>query len=217
MFLQVNVSGEETETLLSLIMKGGWIMIPLFILSIIAVYIMIERYLTLRAAYTKDNSFLNEIKDKVKQGDINSAMEIAESVNTPLGRMIEKGLSRIGAPLKTIETSIENTGKVEIDRLEKNLSTLATIAGAGPMIGFLGTVMGMIQVFMGIKSIGFADVGEMSGGIYEAMVTTAAGLIVGLIAYISYNWLTARVQKTVQQMEHSAIDFVELLQDPQGK
>ena len=202
-------------TLYDLVMAGGWVMIPLFLLSIAAVYILIERYLTINKASKGSTKFVEEVKEKVAAGKIEEAKLIASKLHTPASKMIAKGLSRIGSPLKTIEASIENVGKLEINRLEKNLSILATISGAAPMIGFLGTVMGMIQAFISIaQEEGTVSPKLLSAGIYEAMITTAAGLIVGIIAYVAYNYLSTQIQKIIHAMEYSAIEFVELLQDP---
>ena len=215
MLLQVKTASAGVD-FKDLIIAGGWIMIPLFILSIAAVYILVERFMTIKAAYTTSDNFLEDVKRLVKDGEVDQAKTMCEQVETPLARMIGKGVSRIGLPVKKIEASIENVGKIEVDKLEKNLSILGTIAGVGPMIGFLGTVIGMIGAFISIAEAGTADVVQMSGGIYEAMVTTAAGLIVGVVAYVSYNYLINKVQKIVQQMEHSAIECIELLEEPQS-
>lgn len=202
-------------TLYDLVMAGGWVMIPLFLLSIVAVYIFVERYLTINNASKGSTKFVEEVKEKVASGKIDEAKLIASKYNSPAAKMISKGLSRIGSPLKTIEASIENVGKLEINRLEKNLSILATISGAAPMIGFLGTVMGMIQAFISIaQEEGTVSPKLLSAGIYEAMITTAAGLIVGIIAYVAYNYLSTQIQKVIHAMEYSSIEFVELLQDP---
>lgn len=207
----------ESVGLWQLILAGGWVMIPLFILSLISVYLFVERFLTVKAANKISPNFVENVKSDVLSGNIDDALSLCVSENTPASRMIEKGISRIGSPLKDIEAAIENVGKIEINRLEKNLSSLATIAGVGPMIGFLGTVMGMIQAFITINNEGVANVASMSKGIYEAMVTTAGGLIVGVIAYIAYNYLTAAVQKVIHKMEHASIEFIDLLQEPSKK
>ncbi len=206
---------EATElTLLDLIFKGGWVMIPLLILSIVSIGLFIERLLTISAAKKMSKTFMDNVKENVLSGNISKARKLCQIENTPIARMIEKGISRIGSPLKDIEVAIENSGKIEVNRLEDNLSTLATIAGAGPMIGFLGTVIGMINSFMVMAQKGGADVAGMAGGIYEAMITTAGGLIVGLIAYMAYNYLTSLLQKIVYNMEYTSIDFIDLLQEP---
>lgn len=212
-----NLPDEATKlTLFDLITKGGWIMVPLFLMSFAAIYLFVERLLTIKAASKMSETFMGEIKEKVLAGDIEGAKARCEDEGSPISRMIHKGITRIGNPLKDIEVAIENTGKVEINRLEKNLPVLATIAGAAPTIGFLGTVIGMIQAFIEMDKAKTADVSKMAGGIYEAMITTAAGLIVGLIAYIAYNYLSSVLQKVIHNMEHNSVDFIDLLQEPQS-
>lgn len=205
----------DNKSLLDTIKEGGLTMIPLFLMALIAIAILIERLLTLNGASKNVAPFMAQIKELVLAKNINGALELSEKEGTPLSRMINKGLRRLGSPLKTIEESIETVGKIEIDRLEKNLSFLATIAGAAPMIGFLGTVLGMMQTFDVIANEANQDVGDMASGISMAMVTTAAGLIVGIIAYISYNFLSNKVQKIVHNLEHSSVDFLDVLHEPQ--
>lgn len=198
-----------------LAMKGGPIMIPIGICSVIAIYILIERLLTISRASKNPESFMDRIKEMVTRGDVAGARALCNQFDTPVARMIEKGLSRLGSPLKTIEATIENFAKIELFKLEKNLSVLATIAGAAPMMGFLGTVMGMVQAFISIaQEEGTISPKLLSNGIYEAMITTVAGLIVGIIAYLSYNFLVTRVSKLVHRMEYSAIEFIDILQEP---
>ncbi len=224
MLLQIATTGaenlvensKETITIFSLLLKGGYMIIPILILWIAGVYIFVERVLTIRNASKTPENFREEIRMKVKHGDISGAKLLCAQVGTPIAKMIEKGISRIGSPLKNIEVSIENIGKIEIYKLEKHLSLLATISGAAPMIGFLGTVTGMIQAFISIaQEEGAVSPKLLSSGIYEAMVTTAAGLFVGILAYLGYNYLVARVQKVIHTMEYNSIDFIDLLQEPQ--
>jgi biopolymer transport protein ExbB len=199
----------------NLVMAGGPLMIPLVICSIIAIYIFVERLLTVNRANVSSDSFMGKIKELVVRGDINGAKVLCAQYDTPVARMIEKGVSRIGSPLKNIEASIENVGKIEVFRLEKNLSVLATIAGAAPMIGFLGTVIGMVSAFIAIaQEEGSVSPKLLADGIYTAMVTTVAGLIVGIIAYLGYNFLVTRVSKVIHRMEYSSIEFIDLLQEP---
>jgi len=212
-------SVEETLSILELITTGGIggiiIMITLFILSVIAVYIFIERYLTIKRASQEDVNFMNEIKDFIHDGKIEAARSLCKSTTTPIARMIEKGVNRIGKPLGDIAAAIENTGKLELFKLEKNLATLATISGAAPMIGFLGTVIGMILAFHEMASAGGnIDVEMLAEGIYTAMVTTVAGLVVGIIAYIAYNLLVAKVEKVVFKMEARTTEFLDILNEP---
>ncbi len=217
MFLQIAPEGAaESVSVLELLLNGGYMMIPIFILWILAIYIFVERLLTIKAASKTPENFQNQIRNRVLAGDVQGARMLCSETDTPVARMIEKGVSRIGSSLKTIEVSIENIGKIEIYRLEKNLSSLATISGAAPMIGFLGTVTGMIQAFIAIaQEEGAVSPKLLSSGIYEAMITTAAGLFVGIFAYLGYNYLVARVSKLVHAMEYTAVDFVDLLQEPQ--
>lgn len=212
----VTVSGGEgTVSILDLIFAGGFMMIPLFLLSILAVYIFIERTLTIRKAARTPNQFIEKIRNLVLAGDINGAKLLCAQTDSPVAKMIEKGISRIGSPLKNIEVSIENVGRIEIYKLEKGLSLMATISGAAPMLGFLGTVTGMIQAFIAIaQEEGSVSPKLLSGGIYEAMVTTAAGLAIGIVAYLGYNYLVSQVQKVIHKMEYSSIDFIDLLQEP---
>lgn len=210
-------AGDATISIFDLLLKGGYMMYPIFLLSIVAVYIFVERLLTLRKAAETPTGFIDKIKNLVLSGDVQGAQLICAQTDTPISRMIEKGLSRIGSPLKNIEVSIENVGKIEIYKLEKNLGFLATISGAAPMLGFLGTVLGMIQAFIAIaQEEGSVSPKLLSEGIYEAMITTAMGLFVGILAYLGYNYLVTRVQKVVHSMEFSSIDFIDLLQKPKS-
>lgn len=219
MLLQIEpTEGLETITVLELLLNGGYMMIPILLLWVGAIYIFVERLLLIRHSSATPADFKDRIRSLVLSGDVAGARMLCAQTDTPVARMIEKGITRIGSPLKNIEVSIENTGKIEIYRLEKNLSLLATISGAAPMIGFLGTVTGMIQAFIAIaQEEGAVSPKLLSSGIYEAMVTTAAGLFVGILAYLGYNYLVAKVQKLVHTMEYTSIDFVDLLQEPQKK
>ncbi|MCW5912197.1 MAG: MotA/TolQ/ExbB proton channel family protein [Cyclobacteriaceae bacterium] len=208
-------AADQSISLMSLVLAGGPLMIPLAICSVIAIYIFVERVLTVNKANVSSDVFMGRIKELVLKGDINGAKVLCAQHDTPVARMIEKGVSRIGSPLKTIEASIENVGKIEVFRLEKNLSVLATVAGAAPMIGFLGTVMGMVSAFIAIaQEEGSVSPKLLADGIYTAMVTTVAGLIVGIIAYLGYNYLVTRVSKVIHKMEYSSIEFIDLLQEP---
>lgn len=205
----------ESVSLIDLLFEGGFMMIPIIVLSGMAVYIFVERLLTIKKASQTSPQFMEKIKRHVASGDINGARLLCTDENTPISKMIEKGISRIGSPLKNIEVAIENVGKIEVYNLEKNLSVLATIAGAAPMLGFLGTVTGMIQAFIAIaQQEGTVSPKLLSSGIYEAMITTASGLMVGIVAYLGYNYLVTRVQKLIHHMEYSSIDFIDLLQEP---
>ena len=207
---------DESISVLDLAIQGGFMMIPIVILSVIAIYFFFERLMIINKANQNPDHFMNRVKESVLRGDINGAKMLCAQQDSPVARMIQKGLSRIGSPLKNIEASIENVGKLEIFKLEKNLSSLATIAGAAPMMGFLGTVIGMVQAFMAIaQEEGSVSPKLLSSGIYTAMITTVAGLIVGIIAYLAYNFLVTRVQKVIHKMEYTSIEFIDLLQEPQ--
>jgi biopolymer transport protein ExbB len=213
------VPEEKTLTLWELVSSGGIggavIMSTLLVLSIIAVYIIIERFLAIKRASKEDANLMNQVKDHILDGKIDSAKSICASNNSPVARMIEKGITRIGKPLQDIGTAVETTGKLELNKLEKNLSTLATISGAAPMIGFLGTVIGMILVFHEMSTGGGGvDLNTLSEGIFTAMMTTVAGLVVGIIAYIGYNTLVARVEKIVFVMEARTTEFLDILHEP---
>lgn len=207
---------DESISVLDLAIQGGFMMIPIFILSVIAIYLFFERLMIINKANQSPDIFMNRVKELVLRGDINGAKLLCAQQDSPVGRMIQKGLSRIGSPLKNIEASIENVGKLELFKLEKNLSSIATIAGAAPMMGFLGTVIGMVQAFIAIaQEEGSVSPKLLSSGIYTAMITTVAGLIVGIMAYLAYNFLVTRVQKVVHKMEYTSIEFIDLLQEPQ--
>ena len=208
-------SQNSSVKIIDLLFQGGFMMIPILLLSLGAVYIFVERVLTVNKAAKTPNRFMDEVKDKVQKGDIQGAKLLCKDNETPIAKMIEKGVSRIGSPLKTIEASIENVGKIEIFKLEKNLSLMATISGAAPMLGFLGTVIGMIQAFIAIaQEEGSVSPKLLSEGIYTAMITTAAGLFVGILAYLGYNYLITRVQKVIHKMEYTSVEFIDLLQEP---
>jgi biopolymer transport protein ExbB len=210
---------DKTLTVWQLVSSGGTggaiIMVTLLMLSILAVYIIIERFLVIKKASKEDSNFMDRIKDYILDGKIDAAKSLCNSNASPIAKMIEKGVSRIGKPLSDISIAVENTGKIELNKLEKNLSTLATISGAAPMIGFLGTVIGMILVFHKMAAGGGGvDLQTLSDGIFTAMVTTVAGLIVGIIAYVGYNTLVARVEKIVFVMEARTVEFLDILHEP---
>jgi biopolymer transport protein ExbB len=207
--------GEISMSLWDLALKGGWIMAVLGVFSIIAIYIFIERFLTINTASREDTNFMNHIRDFIHDGKIEAALAMCRKTANPIARMIEKGLLRIGKPLNDINAAIENVGKLEVSRLEKNIAALATIAGAAPMLGFLGTVIGMIRAFYDMSMAGNnIDIALLSNGIYQAMITTVAGLIVGILAFICYNILVARVEKLVFKLEARATEFMDVLNEP---
>ena len=205
----------EKLTLLDFAIKGGWVMIPIILLSLVAAYIFIERYYVIRRATREDTNFMNRIKDYIHDGKVDAAMALCKSTDSPSARMIEKGISRLGRPLQDISTAIENVGKLEISKLERGFPTLATITGAEPMLGFLGTVIGMVQSFYAMAQAGNnIDVSLMSGGIYTALITTVAGLIVGILGYFAYNTLVVRVERVVFNLEATNTEFLDILNEP---
>lgn len=215
---KVATTTQPTEIKLSiweLALKGGWIMIPIALMSVIAIYIFVERYIVINKASHEEHNFMNNIRDFIHSGRIDSALSLCKNNQTPIARMIEKGIIRIGKPLNDISTAIETVGKLEVAKLEKTMPTLATIAGAAPMLGFLGTVTGMVQAFYDMAMAGNnIDIALLSNGIYEAMITTVAGLIVGIIAYICYNTLVAKVENVVFVLEARSTEFMDLLHEP---
>lgn len=207
---------EMTMSLFDLFLKGGALMWVLLALSIIAIYILGKKWWMIRKAGKIDGNFIREIRSLMHDGKTKSAISLCSRYNSPVARMVEKGIERAGRPLPDIQTAIENTANIEVARLEKGLPTLATIAGGAPMIGFLGTVMGMVQAFFNMASAGNnIDITLLSGGIYVAMITTVGGLIVGIIAYFGYNYLTSQISDLVFKMESTTIDFMDLLNSQQ--
>ncbi len=201
--------------LFDLALKGGWIMIPILLLCMLTIYILIEREIVIRRAAREDKNFMNSIKEYIVQGKIDSAIKLCQHTDTPASRMIEKGITRLGRPMNDVLVAIENVGNIEISKLEKGFSLVATASGGAPMLGFLGTVTGMVQAFYDMANAGSnADISLLSGGIYEALVTTVAGLVVGIIALFSYNYLVARVDGVVHQMETKTMEFMDLLNAP---
>jgi len=212
-------SVEKTLSIIELISSGGAagqvIIALLFVLLIAAIYIYFERLFAIKAASNVDSNFMNQIKDHVSNGKIDSAQTLCTQVNTPVSRLISKGITRIGKPLEDINTAIENAGRLELYGLEKNVSVLATISSIAPMIGFLGTVIGMIlSIFEIANSGGQIDIKQLSDGLYTAMTTTVAGLIVGIVAYTAYNHLVVRTDKVVYQMESNSLEFLDHLNEP---
>jgi biopolymer transport protein ExbB len=197
-----------------LVMQGGWTMIPLGILSVMTIYIFVERFLMIQKALKDEQKFMVKVKEYLVEGKIDAARALCSQTNNPAARMVEKGISRIGKPMKDIVSSIENVGKLEIYQLEKRMGFLATVAGAAPMIGFLGTTLGMIKTFHALKFEASVELQSISGGIMEAMVTTVAGLIIGVIAFMAYNFMVSKVDKVIHHMEGASIEFLDLLNEP---
>ena len=209
---------EQELSVWDLCLKGGFIMIPLLALSLVCIYILVERSLVLKAALKEDRTFMKRIKDYITEGEFESAMKLCKNTNTPYARLIQKGVSRIGRPMNDVLVAIENVGNLEVARLEKGFSWLATTAAGAPMIGFLGTVIGMVEAFFALASAGgSANVSILANGIYEALVTTVAGLIVGIIAMFAYNYLVSRVNRVMNQLEAKTLEFLDLLNEPVKK
>jgi biopolymer transport protein ExbB len=209
----------ETETITTnafdLALKGGWLMIVLLILLLMSIYVLIERTLVINKAAKEDNSFMNRIKDYIHDGKIDAAINLCRNTNTPTARMVEKGISRLGRPTADVMSAIENQGNIEVSHLEKGLQVLATSASGAPMVGFLGTVTGMVRAFMDMANAGAnVNVNILSTGIYEALVTTVGGLIVGIIALFAFNYLTTRIKGIVNNLERKIMEFMDILNEP---
>lgn len=198
----------------TLLSKGGWIMYPLYGLFVIAIFFFFERLIAIRKASRIDPNFMNIIRDNIMSGNISAARSLSKNTNNAVARMIDKGLQRIGKPIDSIEKSMENVGKLEMYKMERNLGIITLIAGIAPMFGFLGTIAGMIQLFSEIQSEGKFELTTIAGGIYVKMITSASGLIIGLMAYVFNNFLTTQVDKTANKMEAASADFLDILQEP---
>ena len=211
----VTVPTEAEINVIDLAFKGGWIMVVLLLLSLMAGYIFIQRLLVIRRAGKEDQNFMNRIKDYIHEGKVDSALNLCRSTNTPSARMIEKGITRLGRPMNDVLVAIENVGNLEIAKLEKGFPLIATTAAGAPMLGFLGTVTGMVRAFFDMANAGTnVDVSLLSGGIYEALVTTVGGLVVGIITLFAYNYLVSQVDNVVNKMEARTMEFMDLLNEP---
>src|SRR5689334_16480799 len=225
-FLQIDTSAAATQaatslnqpaqqiSIIDLLSKGGVLMIPLALLFVVAVFVFIERLLYIRKASKIEDNFMNIIRDNIVNGNVTAARSMAKNTDNPVARIIDKGIQRIGKPIDAIEKSMENVGKLEMYKMERNLNILSLIAGMAPMFGFLGTIVGMLQLFSAIASTGELELGEIAGGIYTKMITSAAGLIIGLLAYVGYNFLNTQVDKTANRMEIASAEFIDVLQEP---
>jgi biopolymer transport protein ExbB len=211
---QAPVTPDQSLSLFDLLVKGGPILIPIFLLSFIALYIFIERYLYIRKASQLDASLMSVVRDKLYSGNVKGAMQYTRDANYPIARMIEKGLLRVGQPVRDIEGAMESSGRLEVTKMEKNLNILAAIAAIAPMFGFLGTVIGMIRAFYDISLADNISIGVISSGIYTKMVTSASGLIVGVLAYVFYTTLSTMTERASFKMEVTAVDFLDLLHRP---
>lgn len=211
----VTLPAEVEINVIDLAFKGGWIMVVLLLLSLMAIYIFIQRLMVIRRAGKEDETFMNRIKDYILDGKVESALNLCRTTNTPSARMIEKGITRLGRPMNDVLVAIENVGNLEIAKLEKGFPLIATTAAGAPMLGFLGTVTGMVRAFFDMANAGTnVDVSLLSGGIYEALVTTVGGLIVGIITLFAYNYLVSQVDNVVNKMEARTMEFMDLLNEP---
>ena len=207
---------QESINWLTMATYGGWIMIVLALMLAFAIYLFIERMVVLHNATKEDKTFMNRIRDYIKEGKIESAIKLCKKEDTPSARMIEKGVTRIGRPMQDVQVAIENVGNLEVSKLEKGLVLMATIAAGAPMLGFLGTVLGMVQTFynMAQDASGVIEISTLSSGMYQAMVTTVGGLIVGILAMFAYNFLVSRIDRIVRQLESRTMEFMDLLNEP---
>lgn len=211
-------SQKVSLSMIDMAVKGGWLMIPLVILSVLTIYIFGMKWWTISRASKIDPNFMRDIRDFIHDGKISAALNLCRQQDTPVSHLIEKGIERMGRPLTDIQTAVENMGNIEIARLEKGLPSLASIAGGAPMLGFLGTVLGMVQAFFNMSQAGNnIDITLLSSGIYTAMITTVAGLIVGILAYFGYNYLTSKVSDLVFTLQSNTIEFMDLLHEPADK
>lgn len=211
--VQTAASAQELR-FIDLLFKGGWVMIPLLLLFFLALVIFIERYLTIRKAAKDETNLMQQVKQSITSGKLESAIAICRGSNTALGRMLQKGLLRIGRPIKDIEGAIENVGKLEVSKLEKNISILGIVAGIAPMLGFVGTISGVIRIFYNISLTDNISMGVIAGGLYEKMITSAAGLMIGILAYVGYHILNIMVDRVILKMETDAVEFIDLLEEP---
>jgi biopolymer transport protein ExbB len=201
-------------SLFDLLTLGGWVMIPLTLLLVITIFVFFERLIAIRKASNIDSNFMNIVRDHIVSGNVTAARSFAKNTNNPVARMIDKGIQRIGKPIENIERSMENVGKLEVYNLERNLSILSLSAGIAPLLGFLGTIIGMFQLFYSLATGGDFTIQTMANGIYTKVITSAAGLIIGLLAYIAHNFLTTQVDKTAYKMEAASAEFLDILQEP---
>ncbi|MFM6975476.1 MAG: MotA/TolQ/ExbB proton channel family protein [Sphingobacteriaceae bacterium] len=211
--VQATAAAQELR-FIDLLFKGGWVMVPLLLLFFLALVIFIERYLTIRKASRDETNLMQQVKQSITSGKLDSAIAICRSSNSALGRMLQKGLLRIGRPIKDIEGAIENVGKLEVSKLEKNISILGIVAGIAPMLGFVGTISGVIRIFYNISLTDNISMGVIAGGLYEKMITSATGLMIGILAYVAYHVLNIMVDRVILKMETDAVEFIDLLEEP---
>lgn len=206
--------GASKETLFDLFQRGGPLMIPLALLLVIAIFVFIERVIAINKASKVDDNFMNIIRDNIVNGNVSAARSLAKNTNNAVARMIDKGLQRIGKPIDAIERSMENVGRLELYKMEKNVSILSVIGYIAPLFGFLGTIVGMFQLFYSIASTGEYSIANIAGGIYVKMISSASGLIIGIIGYVAFRYLNSQIDKTTNKMEVASADFVDILQEP---
>jgi biopolymer transport protein ExbB len=211
---QNDANNDGSISLGELLTLGGWLMLPLALLFIITIYVFIERLLAIRKASRIEGNFMNIIRDHIVSGNVSAARSFTKNTDNPVARIIDKGIQRLGKPIDSIEKSMENVGKLELYNLERNLGILSLIAGIAPMFGFLGTIIGMFQLFYSLAATGEFTIQSMANGIYTKMVTSATGLIIGLLAYIAHNYLSTQADKTANKMEASSAEFIDILQEP---
>lgn len=207
---------QDSLSLLDLILKGGLLMIPIGILSLISIYVLIERFAAIKRAGKTDATLMQQIKEHLRSGNIEAAKNLCKAQNTAVASVIEKGVSRIGKPIREIESSMESVGKLEVSKMEKGLSVLGIIAGIAPMFGFIGTISGVIKIFYNISLADNISIGLISGGLYEKMITSAAGLIVGVFSFVSYHYLNMMIDRITFKMEAHSVEFIDVLQDPKA-
>jgi biopolymer transport protein ExbB len=207
---------EDTLSALELVMKGGYLMIPIFLLSLISIYVLIERFLFIKRAGAVDKSFLDSLRDNLKKGNTDAAKALCQAQGSAIGPVIAKGISRIGKPIREVESAMEAVGKLELARMERSTAVLGIIAGIAPMFGFIGTISGVIKIFYNISLADNISIGLISGGLYEKMITSAAGLIVGVFSFVSYHYLNMMIDRNIHKMEGYAVSFIDLLQDPKA-
>jgi biopolymer transport protein ExbB len=209
-----DINKDGNISLGELLTLGGWIMVPLGILFVVTIFVFFERLIAIRKASRIEGNFMNIIRDHIVSGNVTAARSFAKNTNNPVARMIDKGIQRLGKPIENIEKSMENVGKLELYNMERNLSVLSLIAGIAPMFGFLGTIIGMFQLFYSLAAGGDFNIQTMANGIYTKMITSATGLIIGLLAYVAHNFLSTQVDKTANKMESSSSEFIDILQEP---
>ncbi|HZF64106.1 MAG TPA: MotA/TolQ/ExbB proton channel family protein [Chitinophagaceae bacterium] len=212
--VQTDANGDGEVSMGELLTMGGWLMLPLILLFLLTVFFFFERLMSIRRASRIDNNFMNIVRDHIINGNVSAARSFAKNTNNPVARIIDKGIQRIGKPIENIERSMENVGKLELYNMEKNLSLLSLIAGIAPMFGFLGTIIGMFQLFYRLATTGEFTIQTMANGIYTKMITSATGLIIGLLAYIAHSYLVTMVDKTANRMEGASAEFLDVLQEP---